>query len=124
MIAVIFETWPAEGQEQHYLDVAQKLFQDLQKLDGFISVERFSSLAEPRKILSLSFWRDEEAISQWRNHPSHRSGQKQGRGKIFKNYRIRVGQIVRDYGLEERREAPPDSYNFHSNLQVSKIAWC
>lgn len=115
MIAVIFEAWPAEGRERHYLDVAQKLLRDLEKLDGFISVERFSSLTQPGKILSLSFWRDEEAVSQWRNHPSHRSGQKQGRDGIFNDYRIRIGQIVRDYGLEERKEAPADSYGFHSN---------
>ena len=118
MIAVIFEVWPAEGQRQHYLDLAAALKADLQGRDGFISVERFESLTEPGKLLSLSIWRDEEAVRAWRCLPSHRVAQGEGRGKggrggVFRDYRLRVASILRDYGLEERDEAPDDSRAVH-----------
>ena len=102
MIAVIFEVWPTEGRMQHYLDLAAALRADLETIDGFLSVERFQSLSEPGKLLSLSFFRDEEAVRQWRNLPSHRRTQAAGRAGVFRDYRLRVAAVLRDYGLDER----------------------
>jgi len=113
MIAVIFEVWPAEGRSAEYLDLAAALRPELQKVDGFVSIERFQSLTEPGKILSLSFWRDEAAIASWRALESHRAAQKKGRGGIFRDYRLRVAGVVRDYGMHERAEAPEDSRAVH-----------
>ena len=113
MIAVIFEVWPAEGRTQHYLELAAALRADLERIDGFISVERFQSLTEPGKLLSLSIFRDEEAVRQWRNLPSHRRTQAAGRAGVFRDYRLRVAAILRDYGLDDRGEAPADSRLAH-----------
>ena len=115
MIAVIFEVWPAPGERQHYLDLAAALKADLLAIDGFISVERFESLTEPGKLLSLSFFRDEEAVRQWRNRPGHRATQARGRSGVFSDYRLRVAQVLRDYGLSERGEAPDDSLRAHGS---------
>lgn len=109
MHAVIFEVWPAEGRAPEYLDIAADLLPTLQKMDGFISIERFESLTEPGKVLSLSFWRDEKAIQAWRSLEIHRSAQGQGRGGIFRDYRLRVAAVIRDYGMFQREQAPPDS---------------
>jgi heme-degrading monooxygenase HmoA len=109
MIAVIFEVIPKEGRRQDYLDMAAELRPLLGGIDGFISIERFESLTEPGKVLSLSFWRDEAAVQQWRNLDAHRSAQSRGRAGVFRDYRLRVAEVVRDYGLREREEAPPDS---------------
>ena len=106
MYAVIFEVEPAPGRRQDYLDIAAQLRPELEQIDGFISVERFQSLTQEGKILSLSFWRDEAAVTRWRRHEQHRDAQRAGRGGIFRNYRLRVAAVVRDYGLEERAEAP------------------
>lgn len=106
MHAVIFEVEPAAGKQQDYLDLAAKLRPELEKIDGFVSIERFSSLTTPGKILSLSFWRDEAAIIKWRQHEEHHRAQWQGRGGIFADYRLRVASVVRDYGMFERAEAP------------------
>lgn len=114
MMVVIFEVWFAEGRKQNYLDIAADLRKDLEKIDGFISVERFESLTEPGKILSLSFWRDEQAVAQWRNLPSHRAAQAAGREGIFKDYRLRVAAVMRDYGMAGREEAPADSRKVNS----------
>lgn len=113
MIAVIFEVWPANGQKSTYLDIAAGLKTELQKIDGFISVERFQSLTDADKILSLSFFRDEEAVKQWRSLVMHRSAQAAGRGGVFSDYRLRVAHVLRDYGLNDRTEAPQDSQCFH-----------
>ncbi len=113
MIAVIFEVWPADGRRQDYLDWAAALRRDLETMDGFLSIERFESLSEPGKMLSLSFWRDEEAVARWRNLPSHRAAQASGRREIFRDYRLRVAAVVRDYGRSERSEAPEDSRAAH-----------
>jgi heme-degrading monooxygenase HmoA len=113
VIAVIFEVWPAEGETQHYLDLAAALRADLATIDGFISVERFRSLVDPEKLLSLSFWRDEAAVAAWRNRPGHRATQAKGRAGVFANYRLRVAHVLRDYGLAERDEAPDDSRRAH-----------
>ena len=113
MIAVIFEVWPAEGEKQRYLDLAAALRSDLEGMDGFVSVERFQSLTDPGKLLSLSFWRDEEAVRAWRNRPPHRATQAKGRGGVFADYRLRVAGVLRDYGLSERAEAPDDSRAAH-----------
>lgn len=114
MIAVIFEVWPESSRTSDYLDQAALLRPDLQKVDGFISVERFQSLAEPDKLLSLSFWRDEAAVAAWRNHANHRETQALGRGGIFRDYRLRVAAVVRDYGKTQNREqAPDDSRRVH-----------
>ena len=113
MIAVIFEVWPAESERQHYLDLAAALRTDLEGTDGFVSVERFQSLTDPGKLLSLSFWRDEEAVRAWRNRPPHRATQAKGRGGVFTDYRLRVAGVLRDYGMAERAEAPEDSRAAH-----------
>ncbi|MDF2812959.1 MAG: Antibiotic biosynthesis monooxygenase [Microvirga sp.] len=114
MIAVIFEVWPAEGRTQHYLDLAAALRADLERIDGFVSIERFQSLSEPGKLLSLSFFRDEEAVRQWRNLPAHRKTQTAGRAGIFRDYRLRIASVIRDYGLDDRDEAPDDSRQAHA----------
>jgi heme-degrading monooxygenase HmoA len=113
MIAVIFEVWPQPDHRNDYFDLATELRPHLQEIDGFISVERFESLTEKGKILSLSFWRDEEAVAQWRNLEQHRAAQAKGRGGIFANYRLRVAHVLRDYGMESRAEAPKDSRAQH-----------
>jgi heme-degrading monooxygenase HmoA len=113
MMAVIFELEPCAGQEGAYLQAAGALHPHLDSVDGFISVERFESLSHPGKLLSLSFWRDEEAISRWRNLEEHREAQRRGRQFIFADYRLRVATVVRDYGLKERAGAPEDSRSAH-----------
>ena len=109
MIAVIFEVQIAEGKQAEYLAIAAELKPLLEQIDGFISVERFQSLTQPGKLLSLSFFRDEEAIQQWRNLSDHRSAQQSGRNGIFDDYRLRVTHVLRDYRLHDRDEAPADS---------------
>jgi heme-degrading monooxygenase HmoA len=109
MIAVIFEVLPHEAQRQAYLDAAALLAPELARMDGFISIERFASLTQPGKLLSLSFWRDEEAVKGWRNNALHRETQAKGRAGIFADYRLRVAGVIRDYGMFERAEAPLDS---------------
>jgi heme-degrading monooxygenase HmoA len=113
MIAVIFELWPAEGRAKDYFGLAGTLKPDLEIIDGFISVERFQSIADPTKLLSLSFFRDEEAVLAWRNTAGHRDAQVKGRSGIFADYRLRVARVVRDYGLNGRDEAPLDSRELH-----------
>ena len=109
MIAVIFEVWPDAEHRQDYFDIVASLKSDLEKIDGFISVERFTSLVEEGKILSLSFWRDEGAVKRWRTHLEHRTAQRAGRGGIFRDYRLRVASVLRDYGMFERDQAPADA---------------
>jgi heme-degrading monooxygenase HmoA len=109
MMTVIFEVWPAAGRRDEYLDLAAALRTEVTKIDGLISVERFESLYEQGKLLSLQFWRDEESIARWRNHLEHRRVQRMGRGGVFAKYRLRVAQIVRDYGRDDRAEAQADS---------------
>lgn len=106
MHAVIFEVRPKEGRSEDYLAIAAGLRSELEQIDGFISVERFASLSEEGKILSLSFWRDEAAIESWRQHVDHRRAQAKGRGEVFEDYRLRVAAIIRDYGMFERDQAP------------------
>ena len=113
MIAVIFEVWPAPGRRQKYLDLAAALRPQLEAIDGFVSIERFQSLTDPGKLLSLSFWRDEEAVHAWRNLPAHRATQAEGRAGIFSDYRLRVAGVIRDYGLVDRSQAPADSRAVH-----------
>lgn len=113
MIAVIFEVWPAEGRAGEYFDLAASLRGDLERIDGFISVERFESLTTKGKYLSLSFWRDEDAVRAWRNLEQHRQAQAKGRGGVFADYRLRVASVVRDYGMKERNGAPGDSRDVH-----------
>ena len=113
MLAVIFEVNIAEGKKEEYLEIAGKLKPQLETIDGFISIERFSSLSEEGKLLSLSFWRDEEAIEAWRNLESHRFAQEKGRGGVFKDYRLRVADVSRDYGMSDHAEVPPDSRPLH-----------
>ena len=113
MIAVIFEVRPEDGRLQEYMDLAAGLRPRLEEIDGFISIERFESLSEPGKILSLSFFRDEAAIGQWRALEQHRAAQAKGRAGIFRDYRLRIAGVIRDYGLDAREQAPPDSLEFH-----------
>jgi heme-degrading monooxygenase HmoA len=114
MIAVIFEVCPKDGHKQNYLNIAARLRPLLDEIDGFISIERFESLSEPGKILSLSFWRDERAVEAWRKLETHRAAQAKGRAEVFKDYRLRIAQVIRDYGMFDREQAPLDSQIFHS----------
>lgn len=113
MIAVIFEVMPAPGRMQEYLDTAAALKPELEKIDGFISIERFASLVNEGKVVSLSFWRDEEAVRRWRNVEGHRHAQARGRAGIFADYRLRVASVIRDYGMRERAQTPADSRERH-----------
>ncbi|CDP50300.1 antibiotic biosynthesis monooxygenase family protein [Paradevosia shaoguanensis] len=113
MIAVIFEVLPAEGRKGDYLALAAGLRAELMEMEGFLSIERFESLSEPGKILSLSFWQDEAAVARWRNMASHREAQALGRGGVFADYRLRVASVLRDYGMHRREEAPGDSRMVH-----------
>lgn len=113
MIAVIFEVLPRTGYKEEYLEMAASLRTHLEGIEGFISIERFESLSEPGKILSLSFWRDEDSVRRWRNLEPHRKAQSSGRDLVFMDYRLRVAQVVRDYGMNDRTQAPPDSLKAH-----------
>lgn len=113
MIAVIFEVWPKAERKQDYLNIAAELKPLLDKIDGFISIERFESLYEPGKILSLSFFRDDAAVQAWRKMNEHRAAQTKGRNEIFSNYRLRVAGVIRDYGMREREQVPSDSREIH-----------
>lgn len=113
MMAVIFEVTPAPGQRGAYLDAAAALKPLLAQIDGFVSIERFESLSEPGKLLSLSFWRDEEAVARWRQQEAHRSTQATGRDHVFADYWLRVAAVVRDYGMNDRAQAPADSRAVH-----------
>ncbi|MCD9020168.1 antibiotic biosynthesis monooxygenase family protein [Parachryseolinea silvisoli] len=115
MIAVLFEVVPDETRRQEYLDIAAALRPVLETIDGFISIERFESLTTPGKLLSLSFWRDEAAVETWRSLEVHRQAQTRGRQGIFRDYRLRVATVVRDYGLDDRAGAPADSRARHTD---------
>lgn len=115
MIAVIFEVEPADGQMDAYLDVATDLRPLLDQVPGFISVERFRSLTNPDKLLSLSFWEDEDAVATWRSLSEHRNAQSKGRAGIFAGYRLRVALVMRDYGMADRDQAPDDSRSVHDS---------
>lgn len=106
MYAVIFEVQPHDGKVAEYLKIAASLLPELAKIDGFISVERFASLTQEGKYVSISYWRDETAVHAWRTHVEHQMAQRQGRQHIFAAYQIRVAQVVRDYGMHDRTEAP------------------
>ena len=120
MIAVIFEVVPAPGRRQEYLDLAERLRPELEKLDGYISIERFESLTNKGKMLSLSIWRDEEAVRRWRQFEGHRLAQAKGRAGIFADYRLRVASVIRDYGMLEREQAPADSRALHDSKVKTK----
>jgi heme-degrading monooxygenase HmoA len=113
MIAVIFEVQPNPGSRDAYLDAAASLRPLLSQIDGFVSIERFESLTQPGKILSLSFWRDEDAVARWRQLEAHRRMQDAGRRSLFADYRLRVASVLRDYGMNERAQAPADSRAVH-----------
>jgi heme-degrading monooxygenase HmoA len=113
MIAVIFEVVLREGHTERYLELAAQLRPLLEEIDGFISIERFRSLSDPDKLLSLSFWRDEAAVEHWRRLERHRSAQREGRAEVFADYRLRVAAVLRDYGMHERAQAPQDSRRVH-----------
>ena len=109
MIAVIFEVRVKPGRQRDYLDIAAALRPELESIDGFVSIERFASLSDPEKILSLSFWRDEDAVRRWRTNFRHRNAQRTGRASIFDDYRLRVVSVLRDYGMKDRAQAPEDA---------------
>jgi heme-degrading monooxygenase HmoA len=113
MIAIIFEVTPADGRRDDYLAIAADLRPELEAIEGFISVERFQSLTTPDKMLSLSFWADEAAVARWRTHHHHREAQVAGRHGVFRAYRLRVASVLRDYGLDDRAQAPDDSKAVH-----------
>ncbi len=114
MIAVIFEVWPRDEHKKEYLDLAAEMRTLVEQIDGFISVERFESIYEPGKLLSLSIFRDEKALDEWRKLAAHRRMQSLGRSKLFADYRLRIAGVMRDYGMTERDEAPEDSLGVHS----------
>ncbi len=114
MIAVIFEFEPNAGKTDDYMDIASQLRPIVEKIDGFISIERFESLSQPGKILSLSFWRDEEAGKEWRNVAEHRQAQRDGRNGIFSDYRLRIASVIRNYSMHDRDEVPEDSKKVHA----------
>ncbi|MEM1363916.1 MAG: antibiotic biosynthesis monooxygenase [Pseudomonadota bacterium] len=116
MIAVIFEVIPADGRKSDYLDIAAQMRPLLDHISGFISVERFQSLSDPSKILSLSFFEDERAIEEWRNLKAHRGAQDKGRRGVFDDYKLRIASVVRDYGMFDRTQAPIDSQDAHDPL--------
>ncbi|MDB4986375.1 MAG: antibiotic biosynthesis monooxygenase [Myxococcaceae bacterium] len=118
MIAVLFEVWPHAETRQTYLTIAQTLADSLHEVDGFLSIERFQSLSEPDKLLSLSFWRDEQAVAQWRNLDQHRAAQALGRAQLFRDYRLRIAAVIRDYGMNAREQAPQDS---RAKLEQSQL---
>ena len=113
MIAVIFEFTAAEGRFPDYKALAEGLSDEVRKVDGFLSIERFQSISDPTRFVSLSFWRDEEAVRKWRTVQKHREAQAKGRGGIFSEYRLRVCTVLRDYTMRSRGEAPPDSVALH-----------
>jgi heme-degrading monooxygenase HmoA len=113
MIAVIFEFTPAEGRFPEYMKIVDTLREDLAKAEGFISLERFESITSKGKFVSLQFWRDEESVRKWRNLQKHREAQKKGRGGIFASYRLRIADVLRDYTMDERGQAPADSVQVH-----------
>ena len=110
MIAVLFEVTPAPGEaREDYLWIAASLVDELHGVDGFLSIERFESLLTPGKLLSLSFWRDEAAVADWRNRERHRAAQDAGRDGLVASYRLRIAEVLRDYSAVHREQAPPDS---------------
>ena len=113
MIAVIFEFTPADGRKQDYFDLVAGLKPELEKAEGFLSIERFESITTPGKFVSLQFWRDEECIRKWRNLQQHREAQAKGRGGVFSGYRLRIASVIRDYTLDDRAQAPKDSVRVH-----------
>lgn len=113
MIAVVFEVWPTDERAHEYFDLAAALRPELEQMEGFISIERFESLTTKGKYLSLSFWRDEDAVRRWRIHEDHRRAQALGRGGVFADYRLRVATVIRDYGMQGRDAAPRDSREVH-----------
>src|SRR5258708_2772843 len=113
MIAVIFQGWPKPGPKKQNLDPAAGLRPGLETNDRLLSNERVGRLTEKGKILSLSFFRDEAAVAAWRNIPQHRQTQGIGRARIFKDYRLRIAGVIRDYGMNERTQAPKDSRAVH-----------
>ena len=115
MIAVIFEFRPNPEQTDDYFDTAASLRPLLEGRDGFVSIERFESVTEPGRFLSLSFWRDEEAVKAWRNEEAHRLAQTKGRDGLFLDYRLRVASVSRDYTMADHAAAPADSIDFHEN---------
>ena len=116
MIAVIFEFTPAAGRFADYKRLAEGLHDEVKSFDGFLSIERFQSISDPGKFVSLSFWRNEGAVRKWRNVQQHREAQKKGRAGIFSSYRLRISKVIRDYGMAERSEAPQDSLSFHGGV--------
>lgn len=122
MIAVLFEVQPARGERERYLALAASLRAELEAIDGFLSVERYESLAAPGKLLSLSFWRDEAAVAAWRNHAGHRATQALGRASVFDDYRLRIAEVTRDYGLHDRTKAPDDSRAAHAAHGTPDVA--
>lgn len=113
MIAVLFEAILIDGKKTEYIELATNLKEELNKIEGFISIERFQSIQHPEKILSLSFWKNEESVTQWRNITKHRQVQSYSRTEIFKHYRLRVASIIRDYTIDDRNQAPTDSTQKH-----------
>ncbi len=113
MIAVLFEGWANSDHADEYFDLAEELRSMLNDIDGFISIERFESVSTPGKVLSMSFWRDEEAIAEWRRAKAHRKAQSAGRSRIFEDYRLRVAEVTRDYGMSDREQAPSDNRTVH-----------
>jgi heme-degrading monooxygenase HmoA len=123
MIAVIFESWPKAGKKDAYLNMAAMLMPLVEEIDGFISVERFESVSQPGKMVALSFWRDEAAVTNWRNLVEHRRVQEGSRKSVFDDYRLRIAHVIRDYSLKDRHEAPADSVEAHQAPKTTKTVY-
>jgi heme-degrading monooxygenase HmoA len=101
MFAVIFEVSPKPEQWDTYLGYARALRPELERIDGFLDNERFSSMRRPGWLLSLSTWRDEKAVIRWRIFARHHEIQERGRSEVFRDYHLRVGEIIADNRLPD-----------------------
>ena len=113
MIAMIFEYQLNEDTLDTYNPLSRKMWELVNEIDGFISIERFRSESQPDKLLGLGFFRDVEAVQEWRNHPDHRQAQALGRMQLFTHYRLRMAEVLRDYDLTRREQVPQDSLLIH-----------
>lgn len=118
MIAMIFEFWLDKAEVEAYQPYSRQMRKWVDEIDGFISVERYQSEADPRKVLALGFFRDEDAVTQWRNHPAHRQAQQLGRERFYANYRLRMAEVVRDYDKHNRQQVPLDSQAIHNDKET------
>ena len=117
-VVVLFEVTPTAEGKVRYLELAAQLKLLLSDAKGFIHSERFSSLNEEGKLLSLNVWENEESVKKWRNELHHRMSQSEGRERLFENYRITVAYVIREYDDYNRREAQEEYNEYFHNKQA------